>query len=74
MTVGHESHHNYTSSVNEEAKSREITKLENFNESNLKISLPKFNGYKSMLDIYTFQSEFLKIHQKTTSKRMIQMS
>ena len=41
----------YTSSVNKEAKSREITKLEIFSESKLKISLPKFNGYESKLDI-----------------------
>ena len=58
----------YVSSVNKEAKSREITKLEIFSESKLKISLPKFNGYESELDIYTFQSEFLKIHQRTTQK------
>ena len=60
----------YASSVGKEAKSREITKLEIFSESKLKISLPKFNGYESKLDIYTFQSEFLKIHQRTTPKRM----
>ena len=61
----------YASSVDKEAKSREITKLEIFSESKLKISLPKFNGYESKLDIYTFQSEFLKIHQRTTPKRMM---
>ena len=61
----------YASSVDKEAKSREITKLEILSESKLKISLPKFNGYESRLDIYTFQTEFLKIHQRTTPKRMM---
>ena len=59
----------YASSFDKETKPREITKLEIFSESKLKISLPKFNDYESKLDIYTFQSEFLKIHQKTTPKR-----
>ena len=61
----------YASSVDKEAKSREITKLEIFSESKLKISLPKFSGYESKLDIYTFQSEFSKIYQRTTPKRMM---
>ena len=59
------------SSVDTEAKSREIAKLEIFSESKLKISLPKFSGYESKLDIYTFQSEFLKIHQRTTPRKMM---
>ena len=61
----------YASSIDKEAKYREITKLEIFRESKLKINLPKFNGYESKLDIYTFQSEFLKTHQRTTPKRMM---
>ena len=61
----------YASSVNKEAKSREITKLEIFSKSRLKISSPKFNGYESKLVIYTFQSQFLKTHQRTTPKRMM---
>ena len=64
----------YASSVDKEAKSREITKLEIINKSKLKISLPKFNGYESQLDIYTFQSEFLNIHQRTLPKRMMAFS
>ena len=62
---------NQASSVDKEAKSKEITKLEIISKSKLKISLPKFNGYESKLDIYTFQSEFFKIHQRTTPKRMM---
>ena len=58
----------YALSVNKETKLREITKLEIFSKSKLKISLPKFNGYESKLDIYAFQSEFLKIHHRTTPK------
>ena len=61
----------YAPSVDKEVKSREIIKLEIFKESKLKISLPKFNGYESKLDIYTFQSEFLKIYQRRTPKIMM---
>ena len=37
----------------------------------MKINLPKFNGYDSKLDIYTFQTEFLKVYERTTPKRML---
>ena len=36
----------YASSVHKKTKSREITKLGIFNDSILRISLPKFNGYE----------------------------
>ena len=42
----------YASLVDEEALSGEIAKLKIFNESKLKINLPKFNNYGSKLDIY----------------------
>ena len=61
----------YTKSINNEVNEREISKQELFKESNLKINLPKFSGYDSKLDIYTFQSEFLKIYKRTTPKRMM---
>ena len=38
-----------------------IEKLQNkklFNESKLKIKLPKFSGYESKLDIYSFKANF----------------
>ena len=50
---------------------REITKQKPFNESKLRINLPKFSGYESKLEIYSFQSEFLKICEQTTPKQMM---
>ena len=35
----------------------------------MKIQLSKFHGYDSKLDIYTFQSQFSKIHDRTVPKR-----
>ena len=57
--------------VEKEATERELLKKELFQESRLKINLPKFNGYDSKLDIYTFQTEFLKVYERTTPKRML---
>ena len=51
-----------------------IEKLQNkklFNESKLKIKLPKFSGYESKLDIYSFQSKFLKMYEWTPPKQMM---
>ena len=48
-----------------------IPKQELFNKSKLKINLPKFSGYELKLDIYSFQSEFLKIYEWTTPKQMM---
>ena len=61
----------YSQCIDNEMKKREITKQELFNESKLKINLPKFSGYESKIDIYTFQSEFMKIHKRTTPTRMM---
>ena len=57
--------------MNNKVKKREITKQKPFNESKLRINLPKFSGYESKLDIYSFQSEFLKICEQTTPKQMM---
>lgn len=48
-----------------------IENLATFNESKLKIHLPKFSGYESKLDIYTFQSEFMKVYERTIPKRVL---
>ena len=57
--------------IDDEMRKREITKQQLFNESKLRINLPKFSGYESKVDIYTFQSEFLKVHKRTTPTRMM---
>ena len=61
----------YVKSLNNEVKNREITKQKLFNESKLRINLPKVSGYETKLDIYSLQSEFLKIYERTTLKRMM---
>ena len=54
----------YVDSLHTEYNQREIKKKETFKRSNLSISLAKFSGYDSPIDIYTFQSDFEKIHLK----------
>ena len=53
----------YQQTIKDEVIKQEISKLESFNESKLKINLSKFSGYDSKLDVYTFQSEFIKIYK-----------
>ena len=64
----------YHEAINNESTVREISKQELFNESKLRINLPKFSGYDSKLDIYSFQSEFTKFYKRTTPKRMPDIS
>ena len=47
-------------------ESREIEKQKTFKKSLLSIKLPKFKGYESTLDIYTFQDKFEKLHLRDT--------
>ena len=56
----------YVKGLNNEVKNKETTKQKLFNESKLRINLPKFSGYETKLDIYSFQSEFLKIYERAT--------
>ena len=61
----------YQQTIKDEVVKPEISKLELFNESKLKINLRKFSGHNSKLDVYTFQSEFIKICKRTAPKRMM---
>ena len=54
-----------------EVKSRELDEKKAFNKSKLNIKLPKFKGYESSQDIYTFKSNFEKIHLKETPRDML---
>ena len=62
---------NYENEVNSENSKREISKEMLFKESKLNIKLPKFCGYETAIDIYTFQMDFEKIYGKTTPKRLM---
>ena len=61
----------YFKDINNEVKNKDITKQKLFNESKLRINLPKCSGYESKLDIYSSQSEVLKIYERTAPKRMM---
>ena len=66
---------NLKSKFNEDLTSeidrRELNKRDLMKETKLNIKLSKFSGYDSDLDIYTFQSEFEKLHLRTTTKRLL---
>ena len=61
----------YINFINNEEKIRVLAKKELFNEGRLKINLSKFSGYKSELDLYTFQSEFMKLNARSTPKGLL---
>ena len=61
----------YACFIKKEVEERELTKQEMFKEAKLNIKLPKFTGYDSILDVYTFQSEFEKLYKRTTPIRML---
>ena len=61
----------YQQTIKDGVAKQEILKLKLFSESKLKINISKFSGYDSRLDVYTFQSEFIKIYKQTTPKRMM---
>ena len=56
--------------VIEEVRLREITKEKSFEASKLKINLPKFKGYDSPIDIYTFQEKFERLHSKVPKRHL----
>ena len=55
----------YTERLGKEVKLREIEERKAFDKSKLNIKLPKFGGYKSSVDIHTFQRNFEKIYKAT---------
>ena len=61
----------YTFNIEKEVESRELHKLETFKASCLNIKLPKFKGYDSAMDIFTFQSTFEKLYEKRTPRKIL---
>ena len=51
--------------------SREIDKFKSFKQANLNINLKKFTGYESSTDIFTFRSNFEKLHSRNTPKSLL---
>ena len=61
-------HSKFTGNVSIEVKKRELDKEKQFQISSLDIHLPKFSGYDSELDIFTFQEKFLKLNKAKVPK------
>ena len=61
----------YFSQVKNEVNARELQKKQMFDEKNLNIKLQKFKGYASIMDIYSFQSEFEKLYVRTTPNKLL---
>ena len=57
--------------LEKEVDERELNKRDLIKEGKLNINLPKFSGYDSPLDIYTFQTEFEKLNGRTSTKRVL---
>ena len=64
---GHEYHEKLKRAIEE----RDIHNQRSFDESKLNISLDKFSGYDSFIDIYSFQSIFNKLYLRSTPKKML---
>jgi len=56
----------YCLRIFKEVELRELNKRMLFKDSLLNIKLTKFKGYSSEIDIYSFQSDFEKVHLRTT--------
>ncbi|MEM7375622.1 MAG: hypothetical protein AAF587_43925 [Bacteroidota bacterium] len=61
----------FLDSLNDLFASREIDKFKSFKEANLNINLKKFTGYESTTDVYTFRSNFEKLHSRNTPKKLL---
>ena len=64
----------YTFNIEKEVRSRDLqkhSKLETLKASRLNIKLPKFKGYDSAMDIFTFQLMFEKPYEKRTPRTML---
>ena len=64
-----EKHKTYAQRVHTIITTRDISEEKLKNSNNLSIELPKFQGYDSKLDIYSFQTEFEKLIQPVIQKR-----
>ena len=61
----------YKEEVAQGIHSREISKERKFQTSSLKIELPKFQGYDSTHDFYTFKDKFEQLHLQDVPERAL---
>ena len=64
-------HQKYVNQLKHEANTREVKKYKVFQQSQLNIKFEKFQGCNSSLDIYTFKSEFEKLHLNSTPRKLL---
>ena len=64
-------HQKYVNQLKDKANTRKVEKYKVFQQSQLNIKLEKFQGYNSSLDIYTFKSEYEKLHLNLTPKKLL---
>ena len=60
---------NFLKNLQETVIERDISPDKMKNALGLKIELPKFSGYDSKMDIFTFKSEFTKLVEPTVQKK-----
>ena len=61
----------YQSELEKEISNRDLSANKLQNASLLKIELPRFKGYNSALDIYTFQTEFEKLVSPNIQRKLL---
>ena len=61
----------YQSELEKEISNRDLSANKLQNASLLKIELPRFKGYNSALDIYTFQTEFEKLVLPNIQRKLL---
>ena len=61
----------YFDDLQKEATKRELEKHKKFNDKSLNVKLAKFKGYGSSIDVYTFQSDFEKVHLRDTPTELL---
>ena len=60
----------FTNELQEVMKSRDLSEKKLKRAFDLKIDLPKFKGYDSVLDIYTFRAEFEKLIEPVVQRKL----
>ena len=71
FTLMLKNHAKYQTHLLKEVTTRQIDKERKFQTSSLKINIPKFKGYDSAHDFYTFRSKFEQLHLQDIPDRAL---
>ena len=61
----------YQTSINDAIIEQDVYKRKLFDQSKLNIRLEKFSGYQDSADFYTFKTNFLKLHERSTPQHLL---